>query len=1088
MDLPDDLHHTFLSAAKSICRRKSTPVDDFFLMKLYARFSIEKGRSDKNEIPVIPPMLSIDESVLLSPKGKQYKEVSELFTGKVKDIYGFLRFGVTGVVRDYRQFREAGISLGFKPKTSFSEHLFIVVMDILRSESEDVSELYDKVMFDLSEKKHQENLTMERLNSLRSAMQTYGVRKSDSILTPNYAFKNADKDANSAIRLIKNKLGISSVVDQLDFCKAYFRGCNTVNTLYPRYVEKQRLFNNDYDEQSVKSKIFEVIGRLSGTMPNMVIEAMYSQQKETNGANTSGSIYRNTNSQLECGIVFDCFSRTLNAEESSLIVFPSPFFIRRWAEDPDINRFQTTFIVPSKEEADLWRLTYGTSRYVQSRRNFVFETLDDLLESRGKSEAFKFGRILVFALTYETTGFALKTKYKLVSLSDWLATINRRIDIFCVSSDVSFDDSGTFSGSYVRSYRSISKVLFLDIRTEGGIGIRQNMWIGSNLKEEIPTEFYKSHLGQASRISVDKKPFAVFAMGVFLGSRSKRDILEHANRVSNAKTGTEEPARSKNEKYDDSLPFDFSCDIQFRYTISNSPYIPVKTPRKKRVNAYLRDEPEGKTWIEVPGTRNSKDLLGQEEITEWLDHVYPYSVVETDRNKKKKAADYTENPAEEESTTTVVEKRSIRKEAIKILSARLSKRSISVRTLLYIYPDLFANTDFEEKEIDLIQAFSETEMGKNWKMDLLDEDVILSEFEEGFNGVRAIVLSNLIARVCNLAVGKGHLEDNPFDYEDEDEERNSRALTKLRSALATKTFTMDLARLFRKKVLERISSGDRRYIGVLIKFFTGMESRAIVVLKWEDFRHVDGYNFWQLDVFKHYREPKKEGEDPWVVCEKDTEIRSIPCSRFLSDELIKIRRKAGNPKRSEYIISGTELPLDPKKINEAFRKLFSKMGLGQDEELSLPDDLVDLSRYGGDFLREHFRYVCSDVAGLQSDEIAYLLGTTPLTTFGRYYCDYLNPAAQYMLFTKLCRIDSLIESPLRFRDPQAYTISNNQKMKFVTVDKKYSQEPTSLPMQLNTVYRNDSDQDVRITVSTDHGGLTINAVDRPNGNKEISHG
>lgn len=90
------------------------------------------------------------------------------------------------------------------------------------------------------------------------------------------------------------------------------------------------------------------------------------------------------------------------------------------------------------------------------------------------------------------------------------------------------------------------------------------------------------------------------------------------------------------------------------------------------------------------------------------------------------------------------------------------------------------------------------------------------------------------------------------------------------------------------------------------------------------------------------------------------------------------------------------------------------------EELRLPDWIVtipdqgegtketNLNSYGGDFFRENFRFWTLSFAGMTNDETAYLIGNTPETTFGRYYCDYLNDASQYLLYMKLRRMDAVL--------------------------------------------------------------------------------
>ena len=42
----------------------------------------------------------------------------------------------------------------------------------------------------------------------------------------------------------------------------------------------------------------------------------------------------------------------------------------------------------------------------------------------------------------------------------------------------------------------------------------------------------------------------------------------------------------------------------------------------------------------------------------------------------------------------------------------------------------------------------------------------------------------------------------------------------------------------------------------------------------------------------------------------------------------------------------------------------------------------------------------------------YLLGNTPVTTFGRYYCDFLNDAVQFILYRKMMRLEAAFHDPV----------------------------------------------------------------------------
>ena len=70
---------------------------------------------------------------------------------------------------------------------------------------------------------------------------------------------------------------------------------------------------------------------------------------------------------------------------------------------------------------------------------------------------------------------------------------------------------------------------------------------------------------------------------------------------------------------------------------------------------------------------------------------------------------------------------------------------------------------------------------------------------------------------------------------------------------------------------------------------------------------------------------------------------------------------------------------------------------------------VDLSNYKGSIFRENIRYWTTMRCGFDIDEVAHILGNEKPTVLGRYYRDFNNDATQYMMYSKLARMDALLE-------------------------------------------------------------------------------
>ena len=109
-------------------------------------------------------------------------------------------------------------------------------------------------------------------------------------------------------------------------------------------------------------------------------------------------------------------------------------------------------------------------------------------------------------------------------------------------------------------------------------------------------------------------------------------------------------------------------------------------------------------------------------------------------------------------------------------------------------------------------------------------------------------------------------------------------------------------------------------------------------------------------------------------------------------------------------------PYQPRKLEQLCKSMVASVGI-EDHIIQVPTTEggtkeTNLNRYGGDFLRENFRHWALEAAKLELDEVQFILGNKPATTFGRYYCDYLNDASQLMMFVKLQRWDVILRCPL----------------------------------------------------------------------------
>lgn len=223
-------------------------------------------------------------------------------------------------------------------------------------------------------------------------------------------------------------------------------------------------------------------------------------------------------------------------------------------------------------------------------------------------------------------------------------------------------------------------------------------------------------------------------------------------------------------------------------------------------------------------------------------------------------------------------------------------------------------------------------------------------------------------------------------------------------------------------IKEKLDTGHTEYLGVMIRLLTGLESNTVCALKWKDIVKVPGYGFNKIIVTRQVTNDGKEEKG----FDKLEDYLCFPCSsllqKHLNAQLTKAKRVV--PDWANHIdlpvVTTAEIlqsnknrysVFPPTNLDRLCREVISLLGI-PDHIIEIPDKEkgtkeTNLSHYGGDFFRENFRYWALNRAKFTIDEVLYLIGNQPETTFGIFYCDYLNDASQLILYTKMLRLDTL---------------------------------------------------------------------------------
>ena len=126
-----------------------------------------------------------------------------------------------------------------------------------------------------------------------------------------------------------------------------------------------------------------------------------------------------------------------------------------------------------------------------------------------------------------------------------------------------------------------------------------------------------------------------------------------------------------------------------------------------------------------------------------------------------------------------------------------------------------------------------------------------------------------------------------------------------------------------QKMIEKdiIQSPDKRCMGILLCFYTGIRLGEVCGIKWEDIDFEAGTMVIKRTVsrIKNFDETKKKTMLFIGKPKSNNSVRKIP----LPDFLLKMAHefKMENSVEDHFILTNTELPMDPRKYQKMFQKL-----------------------------------------------------------------------------------------------------------------------------------------------------------------------
>ena len=403
----------------------------------------------------------------------------------------------------------------------------------------------------------------------------------------------------------------------------------------------------------------------------------------------------------------------------------------------------------------------------------------------------------------------------------------------------------------------------------------------------------------------------------------------------------------------------------------------------------------------IKSTIKHTTSIPDENILDWLETVYPYSIIVPKRIK-----------TNIDSTLTVT---SIRDEIITHYTEYLSGQNIALKTLWYLYPSL--EDHYSKSSYHILSSMMSTLIGEQRVCDLTAElcEYLLSTEYPDLSQDNLWARFEILSTALDQAISLGYCQSNNLRLALRQAHVRDKLFAQVRNALTKKHFTKNELQKIYTFVLDQIEMGQTLYLGVLIRLLTGLESKIVCALRWCDLLYSPEYNLYSAVI------TRKINEDGSFEGFSDNEDYLLfPITEQLQSIILHVKQ-TNRIHNDNQLILGSLLPpesnmnyVKPSLLNQLTREAILSLGLDE-RVILLPhhgeiQHETDLNKYHGDIIRQNFRFWATETAKLNADELSYLLRNNPSTTLGCYYCDFLNEASQLMLQVKLNRIDSILHN------------------------------------------------------------------------------
>lgn len=700
---------------------------------------------------------------------------------------------------------------------------------------------------------------------------------------------------------------------------------------------------------------------------------------------------------LENDYVYRTFAGSLNPERSKnhvTVVGANPFFIRSWLQDPTLRGIRVDFIDFRESYIDLLEVAFQ-----RAPENVSFLSAAKWIRRVQDGEQPEDTAALMFAV-------ALTNAQQHDWLNAWrMLRFQNSAELFLLSASNAFEQqTSPVASLWAENQLEIQSITLMPQNIPSSTAPHRKLFLrctfsASDESQSIPV-CALSLLSHGNNLYMMRKPTVYVSASELRSAKTLRKfylsaLLAHDDTLSRQ----------------EGFPYQFSPELTFWFSQS----WPKNNADRPRLEAYVCQPadtkkierglmPRGKR---IQETIKRKTAVRPEDIDDWLEYRYPFATISSRR-----------------SSHHVYD---VRSAVIACYGAQLASQEISLKTLWYLYPEMEAQVFSDERDYQIFEGMMHTPIG-DLKPSALDEQMLLELFqinpEFSESGINEELRLFLLSQAVDFAIEHDHCSENRLQQQILERQKTGRNLfSEIRAALVKKNFSMAQLRTILRTIIKDLEQSHFEYLGVLIRLFLGLECNIICALRFGDVEYVEDYDFCKLLI---YRQLSNDGKTESGF-KKTEDYRCVPLPAVITHYIRKRKEHLllRYPELSEASLSAMPLvqageadvaaSMAPKQLGIICKEVLREAAI-PDEFIYVPIDdggvkETNLAHYGGDLFRANFQYYALSTARFSQDELRYLLGNTPATTFGRYYCDFLNDAVQFILYRKLMRLEAAFHDP-----------------------------------------------------------------------------